>query len=65
MLNKRQRFRWWLREARLPRERRIMARAERWSEMAKHPDQRKQDVADHGVVDGEAHHSRGADFHRN
>jgi hypothetical protein len=32
MLNKRQRVRWFLPEARLPRERRVAARAERWAD---------------------------------
>ena len=64
MLSRRQRVRWWMREARLPRERRRAARAERRAEMAASADRRAQQIADHGVADGERHHSIGADFHR-
>ena len=49
MLSKRQRFRWWLVEARLPKERRQAARAERWKEMAEHVDDRDERLADRGV----------------
>ena len=64
MLSKRQQFRWWLVEARLPKERRKAARAERWQEMAEHVDDRDERLADRGVSEGERHHSLGADFHR-
>lgn len=64
MLTRRQRLRWWLMEARLPRERRKAARAERWQEMAKHADDRDERLADRGLTEGERHHSLAADFHR-
>jgi hypothetical protein len=46
MLTKRQRLHWWLIEARLPKERRNAARAERWKEMAEHVDDRNERLAD-------------------
>ena len=64
MLSKRQRFRWWFTEQRLPKERRKAARAERYQEMAEHIDDRDERLADRGLREGEGHHSRGADFHR-
>jgi hypothetical protein len=65
MLTRRQRLKWWLRESRLPRPRRLRARAERWTEMAEHVDDRDERLADRALADAEGHHSRGADFHRN
>ena len=64
MLSKRQRFRWWWVEQRLPKERRKAARAERYEEMAEHIDERDERIADRGLTEGERHHSLGADFHR-
>lgn len=64
MLTRRQRLKWWLREARLPKPRRKAARAERWTEMAQHIDDRADRMADRATADAEGHHSRGADFHR-
>ena len=64
MLTRRQRLRWWLREARLPKERRRAARAARWAEMAQYSDDRDQRIADKGLAHAEAQHSRAADFHR-
>jgi hypothetical protein len=64
MWTRRQRLRWWLRESRLPRERRYAARAERRAEMAASANDRQQDIADLGLAKAEAHHSRAADFHR-
>ena len=64
MLTRRQRLRGWLREARLPKERRRAARAERRAEMAHYYDDRQQRIADAGLAHAEAQHSRAADFHR-
>jgi len=65
MLTRRQRLKWWLREARLPQPRRREARAERWMEMAEHVDDRDERLADKATAAYEGQHSRGADFHRN
>ena len=65
MLTRRQRLKWWLREARLPQPRRREARAERWKEMAEFVDDRDQRLADKATAIAEGKHSRGADFHRN
>ena len=64
MLTRRQRMKWWLREARLPQPRRREARAERWMEMAQYADDRDQRLADKATAAAEGQHSRGADFHR-
>jgi hypothetical protein len=64
MLSKRQRLKWWLREARLPKPRRRAARAERWNEMAHHIDDRADRISDRATSEAEGHHSRAADFHR-
>ena len=65
MLTRRQRLKWWLREARLPQPRRRQARAERWMEMAEHVDDRDERLADKATAAYQGQHSRGADFHRN
>jgi hypothetical protein len=57
-------MRWWLREARLPRERRGAARAERRAEAARYADDRDDRIADRARAEFEGQHSRGADFHR-
>lgn len=62
MLTRRQRLKWWLREARLPQPRRRKARAERWTEMADHIDDRTDRIADRATSQAEGQHSRGADF---
>ena len=64
MLTRRQRMKWWLREARLPQPRRRQARAERWMEMAEHVDDRTERMEDRARSHAEGQHSRGADFHR-
>jgi hypothetical protein len=64
MLTRRQRLRWWLREARLPQPRRPQARAERWMEMAQHSDDRDDRLEDRARAQAEGQRSRGADFHR-
>jgi hypothetical protein len=64
VLTRRQRLHWWLIEARLPRERRVAARAERRREMAEHPADSAQRLAERGRAEGERLHSLGADFHR-
>jgi hypothetical protein len=64
MLSKRQRLKWWFREARLPQPRRRAARAERWTEMAEHIDDRQDRVADRATSQAEGQHSRATDFHR-
>jgi hypothetical protein len=64
MLTRRQRLKWWFRETRLPKPRRRAARAERWTEMAEHIDDREDKLADRARSAAEGQHSRGADFHR-
>ena len=59
MLTRRQRLRYWLREARLPRERREAARAARRAEMAMHPQTREERAAERFAADAEARHSLG------
>ena len=61
MLSRRQRLRFWLHEAHMPKEKRRTARAERRADMAK---VRHEMVADLGRAEGEGHYSRAADFHR-
>jgi hypothetical protein len=61
MLSRRQRLRWWLREARMPKPQRLAARSERRAQMAR---DREEWVADLGRAAGEGHNSRAADFHR-
>jgi hypothetical protein len=62
MLTRRQRLRFWLHEARMPKEQRRTARAERRGDMT-HVSEEK--VANLGRAEGEGHYSRSADFHRN
>ena len=64
MLSRRQRLRWWLREQRLPKERRKAARAERWEEMAKFVEDHDARLADFGRTEAGRHESMGSDFHR-
>jgi len=64
MLSKVQRLKWWFRETRLPEPRRHEARAERWTEMAQHVQDRDERMADRAMASAEGQHSRGADFHR-
>jgi hypothetical protein len=61
MLSRRQRLRWWLREARMPKAKRLAARSERRAQMVR---DREEWIADMGRAAGEGQHSRGADFHR-
>ena len=62
MLTRRQRLRWWLREARLPKEPRRAARAHRWADMTQYHDDREQRIADAGLAHAKAQHSRAADL---
>jgi hypothetical protein len=61
MLSRRQRLRFWLHEARMPKERRRTARAERRTDMARVHEETLNNL---GRAEGEAHYSRAADFHR-
>ncbi len=61
MLSRRQRLRFWLHEARMPKEKRHTVRAERRADMARVREERLTNL---GRAEGEAHHSRAADFHR-
>jgi hypothetical protein len=61
MLSRRQRLRFWLHEARLPKEKRRTTRADRRADMARVQEEKLNNL---GRAEGEAHHSRGADFHR-
>ena len=61
MLSRRQRLRFWLHEARMPKDKRRTVRAERRADMAQVREERLNNL---GRAEGEAHHSRAADFHR-
>ena len=61
MLSRRLRLRFWVHEVRMPKEKRHIARAERRADMAKAREERLNNL---GRAEGEAHHSRAADFHR-
>ena len=61
MLSRRLRLRFWLHEARMPKEKRRTARATRRADMARVREERLNNL---GRAEAEAHHSRAADFHR-